>query len=47
MRHVLSFQNLGVLNKSKEEFSLGDEIWMPEGLVKFQTKTNDLRIGGI
>ena len=41
------FQNLGVLNKSKEEFSLGDEIWMPEGLVKFQTKTNDLRIEDI
>lgn len=40
-------QNLGRLNRAKDEFSIGDELWIPEGLIKHDTITNDLRIEDI
>jgi hypothetical protein len=40
-------QNLGQLNRAKDEFSIGDELWIPEGLIKHDTITNDLRIEDI
>lgn len=40
-------QNLGKLNRAKDEFSIGDELWIPEGLLKHDIITNDLRIEDI
>lgn len=40
-------QNLGKLNRAKDEFSVGDELWIPEGLIKHDIATNDLRIEDI
>ena len=40
-------QNLGRLNRAKDEFSIGDELWIPEGLLKHDIITNDLRIEDI
>ena len=40
-------QNLGRLNRAKDEFSIGDELWIPEGLLKHDTITNDLSIEDI
>lgn len=40
-------QNLGKLNRAKDEFSIGDELWIPEGLLKHDTITNDLSIEDI
>ena len=41
------FQNLGVLNKNKDEFSVGGEIWIPSGLLKHESIENNLRIEDI
>lgn len=41
------FQNSGILNKTKDEFSVGDELWIPEGLLNHTSITNDLRIEDI
>lgn len=40
-------QNLGVLNQQKDEFSVGGEIWIPEGLINHQTIESNLRIEDI
>lgn len=41
------FSNLGSLNQAKDEFSVGDEIWIPEGLIKHSSIQNDMRIEDI
>lgn len=41
------YQNLGVLNKNKDEFSVGGEIWVPEGLIRHETIENNLRVENI
>lgn len=41
------FANLGRLNKAQDEFSVGDEVWVPQGLVEHKTISNDLRIEDI
>jgi len=41
------FQNLGVMNRNKDEFSVGAEIWVPEGLLRHETIENNLRVENI
>lgn len=41
------YQNLGILNNTKDEFSVGDEIWIPDGLIRHTVISNDLRIEDI
>jgi hypothetical protein len=41
------FQNIGIVNKNKEEFSIGSEIWIPEGLLTHDTVENNLSVDEI
>lgn len=41
------FQNSGVLNQNKEEFSVNSEVWLPEGLLSMTTQDNNLRVEDI
>jgi len=41
------FSNLGTLNQAKDEFSVGDEVWIPDGLIKHTSIQNDMRIEDI
>ena len=41
------FANLGRMNRAKDEFSVGDEVWMPSGLISHTTISNDLRVDDI
>jgi hypothetical protein len=37
------YENLGILNKKNDEFSIGDQIWLPEGLVRRSQESLDVR----
>jgi hypothetical protein len=41
------FQNLGNSNQSKDSFSAGSEIWIPAGLLNYNTYENNLRLEDI
>jgi hypothetical protein len=41
------FHNMGVLNKNKDDFSVGAEIWVPEGLISHESIESNLRIEDI
>ena len=39
--------NTGITNKNKDEFAVGTEIWMPEGLLSHETVENNMNVDGI
>jgi len=41
------FSNLGKLNQANDEFSVGDEVWIPSGLINHKSIQNDMRIEDI
>lgn len=41
------YENNGLLNKNKDEFSVGSEIWIPERLISHKTIENNLRLEDI
>lgn len=41
------YSNQGRYNKAKEEFALGDEVWIPKDLIDFQTHQTDINLDDI
>lgn len=41
------FQNIGIVNKNKEEFAIGSEIWIPENLISHETIENNMSVDEI
>lgn len=41
------FQNSGVLNRAKDEFSIGDQLWLPEDLLSHDTIESNVNIDDI
>lgn len=41
------YQNSGMINQNKEEFSVNSEIWLPEGLLRMTVQENNLRVEDI
>jgi hypothetical protein len=37
------YENLGINNKKNDEFSIGDQVWIPEGLINHKTVSSDIR----
>lgn len=41
------YSNQGRYNKAKEEFAMGDEVWIPKDLIDFQTHSTDISLDDI
>ena len=41
------YGNLGKQNKTKEEFAMGEEIWLPKDLISFQNISTDVNLDDI
>ena len=41
------FANTGFTSKSKDGLSIGDEYWVPQGLITYEQFTNDINLGDI
>ena len=41
------YSNQGRYNKAKEEFAMGDEVWIPKDLIEFQTHQTDISLDDI
>lgn len=37
------FQNSGILNQTKEDFSVNSQVWLPEGLLRMSTQETNIR----
>ncbi len=37
------YENLGILNKKNDEFGVGDQIWIPDGLIRRDSESSDVR----
>lgn len=41
------YSNIGRRNRSKEEFALADEVWVPDDFIDFETKQTDISLDDI